>query len=277
MISFSGVWVKIADVSPVVSAFYRVFIGGIILLVAAAWHRELTWQGFRSLMNGAVCGLIFALDLFFWHRSIQYIGPGLSTILGNFQVFLITAIGVIFLGEKLRLRFASSIPLAMVGLFMIVGVRWDLLSMTYRAGIYYGLATAVAYTLYLITLRKFQSEQTGVSIFYVMTVVSFTTAAFLGMEILRSGDSFAIPSLKSAMSLAALGFFSQAIGWILITNALPRIRASFAGMVLLIQPALAFVWDVLFFNRPTTLINWMGVCLALAGIYLGMTKSSGKR
>jgi drug/metabolite transporter (DMT)-like permease len=40
------------------------------------------------------------------------------------------------------------------------------------------------------------------------------------------------------------------------------------------QPALAFVWDVLFFQRPTTLVNWLGVMVALAAIYLGMAGQS---
>jgi drug/metabolite transporter (DMT)-like permease len=42
----------------------------------------------------------------------------------------------------------------------------------------------------------------------------------------------------------------------------------------LLQPALAFVWDVLFFQRPTTLINWLGVLIALVAIYMGMARQS---
>ena len=87
MISFSGVWVKVADVAPTVSAFYRVLFGGLFLLAAACWKREITWKGWQRLWLGLFCGLFLALDLFFWHKSILYIGPGLATILGNFQVF----------------------------------------------------------------------------------------------------------------------------------------------------------------------------------------------
>ena len=64
------------------------------------------------------------------------------------------------------------------------------------------------------------------------------------------------------------------MGWILITNALPKIRASLSGLILLLQPALAFVWDVLFFQRPTTPVNWLGVLVALVAIYLGMAGQS---
>lgn len=39
MISFSAVFVKLAEVSPTASAFYRVFFGALILLIAALWPR----------------------------------------------------------------------------------------------------------------------------------------------------------------------------------------------------------------------------------------------
>jgi drug/metabolite transporter (DMT)-like permease len=109
-------------------------------------------------------------------------------------------------------------------------------------------------------------------------VVSFTTAIFLAADVVHSNDSFQIPDLQSLFSLAALGVFSQSVGWILIANALPGVRASLSGLILLLQPALAFVWDVLFFQRPTTPVNWLGVLIALAAIYLGMArKQSGGR
>ena len=40
------------------------------------------------------------------------------------------------------------------------------------------------------------------------------------------------------------------------------------------QPSLAFVWDVLLFQRPTSLMNWVGVSIVLFAIYLGSVKPS---
>jgi drug/metabolite transporter (DMT)-like permease len=269
MISFSGVWVKIAQVAPDVSAFYRVFFGGLILL-PAAWRRgEIQWRGFKHLLLGLICGICFALDLGFYHASIQYVGPGLGTILPNFQVFILAAMGVAFLGERIRLIYLISIPLAFVGLFLIVGLQWDQLGRVYKIGVYFGLIAAVCYAGFLLSLRKLQSDQTGISIFYVLTLVSFITAALLGLVVVFKGGSFRIPDGRSFLSLLALGLFSQSIGWILITNALPKIRASLSGLVLLLQPALAFVWDVLLFERPTSSLSWLGVSIVLTAIYMG--------
>lgn len=117
MISFSGVWVKFSHVTPTVSAFYRVFFGALILLLITLFKKKMQWRSPGPLIYGLIGGSLFALDLFFWHTSINYVGPGLATILGNFEVFLLTAFGVFFLKEKLRLEFMLAIPLALLGLF----------------------------------------------------------------------------------------------------------------------------------------------------------------
>ncbi len=269
MISFSGVWVKVCHVSPPASAFYRVLFGGLFLLAAALIKREFQWLQQRHMILGLLCGLFFAIDLVCYHYSIHYIGPGLGTILPNFQVFFLAVIGAKLLKEKLRLIALISMPIAFGGLLLIVGIDWTGLDRHYKIGIYIGLSAAVFYTLFLLSLRKLQSEQGGKSIFYVLMVVSLTTAALIALELLRTGDTFKIPDWQSFWSLLALGLFSQAMGWILIANALPHVRASLSGLILLLQPALAFVWDVVFFRRPTSMLNWIGVTIVLAAIYMG--------
>ena len=84
LISLSPVWVKLVDVSATSSAFWRVAIGGSVL----AAYLLLTRRRF-ALSAGlwgmlAIAAVFLALDLWFYHRSIQYIGPGLSTLLANF-------------------------------------------------------------------------------------------------------------------------------------------------------------------------------------------------
>jgi drug/metabolite transporter (DMT)-like permease len=277
MISFSGVWVKVAHVTPTIVGFYRVFFGGILLLVATVCKREISWRGWRHIMLAFLCGFFLALDLFFWHTSIHYIGPGLATLLGNFQVFLITAIGVLFLGEKIGLKFIFAIFMAIIGLFLIVGLQWDQLGHEYKTGVYLGFATAVVYTGFLLALRKLQSDQTGVSVFYGLMIVSFITGLFLGLKAHLTADTFIIPDGQSWLALVVLGLLSQAIGWVLITNALPRVRASLVGLSLLLQPSLSFVWDVLFFRRETSVVNWLGVIIVLSAIYLGMTGNAADK
>ena len=99
MISFSAVFVKAAHVGPTMAGFYRVLFGGLVLALILKIRRERLFRGLTPLILTMVCGLLFSLDLTFWHRSIGYVGPGLSTLLANFQVFFLAFYGAVILRE----------------------------------------------------------------------------------------------------------------------------------------------------------------------------------
>ena len=275
LISFSGVWIVWSDVYPAVSAFYRVFLGTIFLLAACLLNRELQPVSRKTAGLVILCGLCFAGDLIAWHTSVAYIGPGLATILANFQVFVLTAVSFLYFGQKIRPAFLLSLPLAFVGLFLIVGLQWSGLPDNYRMGVYLGLAAALLYAAFLLTLRKIHADQADISSFFGLMLVSAASSLFLAPFVIFSGASFNLPTFSSLLCLVGLALFSQTVGWTIISNSLPRVVPSIAGLVLLLQPALSFVWDVVLFERQTSTVQWLGVGITLAAIYLGM--SSGQR
>ncbi|MFN7213659.1 MAG: EamA family transporter, partial [Lysobacteraceae bacterium] len=74
-----------------------------------------------------------------------------------------------------------------------------------------------------------------------------------------------------------LGLIGQCLGWVLIGRALPRLRVASVGLLLLLQPLLAFLFDVLVFGRPTAGHEWLGVAMTLVGIFLaGLRRPAGQ-
>ncbi len=274
MISFSGVYVKWAHVGPTVSGFYRVFIGGGLLAIIAGIRGERWWVDAPYFGLQLLCGLIFALDLFFWHKSILFIGPGLATILANFQVFVLALIGVAVLGERINLKLALTIPLSVLGLFLVVGGGWHSLAREFRWGIVCGLTTALCYTGYILSLRKLQTMEKRLPPFSNLAVVSLAAAVALGLISLGQGEGFGVSDAATVVALVAYALFSQVVGWVLISNGLPGVRASLAGLLLLLQPSLAFIWDMLFFGMEITYGNVIGTVITLSAIYLGSTARS---
>lgn len=269
MISFSPVFVKLADVGPTVAGFYRNFFGGLFLLAVVAFRRDGLWNGLRPFALAAACGGLFAADLGFWHRAIHHVGPGLATIIGNFQVFFLAAFGIFVLRERVDWRFLTSIPLAIIGLVMLVGIDWNGLESGYKLGVAFGLATAVTYAGYVLVLQRSQSRAPRLSAAANLTWISLVTAAIMGVEGYVLDESFRIPDAQSWSAMLAYGIVCQALGWIVISRGLVKVEASRAGLVLLFQPTLALVWDVIFFSRPTGATDVVGAVLALFAIYLG--------
>ncbi len=276
MISFSSVFVKLANVGPITSGFYRVFFGSLILLPCSILIRRSLAIGWRNFLLAVACGLIFALDLTVWHKSIHGVGPGLATVLANLQIFVLTMIGVLFFKENVTIRAYLAIFIAILGLGLLVGPGWGQVTVGWKWGLALGLMTAFVYASYILLLRFLQTGMSSSTQMWNMALVSLSTAVFMAIEIPLAGESFAIADNRSLWSLVAYGFFGQSIGWYLISKGLPLIDISVAGLIILLQPSLAFIWDVLFFSRPTTTLDIIGASTVLAAIYIGVMSKKGR-
>ncbi len=269
LISFSPVFVKFVQVGPTTAAFYRMLFGGIILLAILLVRRERVWAGWRALGLAVVAGILFALDLSFFHQSILYVGPGLSTLLGNFQVFFLAAFGILAYRERPGWLYLLSLPLAVVGIFLIVGGDWQGLSAQFKIGIWLGLGGAFCYAAYLLLMGRPQARAGALSPLANLTIICWITIPILGGGSLLQGQNLVIPDLRTGGLLLAYATGSQVLGWWLISRGLPYLDASRAGLLLLLQPALAFLWDILFFQRATTIVEGLGAALTIWAIYMG--------
>ena len=276
LISLSPVWVKLVSVSPTTSGVYRTLFGGVALLIYLLLTRQslrLSRPVWAMLLAASV---FFALDLWFWHRSINYIGPGLSTLLANFQVFFMMLAGIILYRQAPRPVQLFAVPLALLGLGLIVGFDWRELPADYRLGLIFGLLTAVAYAGYLLTMRAARANAPDTLPLREVAIMSLTVAGILAVSAYVEGVSLAIPSKADAGWLLAYGLLSHCMGMVLIASSLTRVSTTEAGLALLLQPTLSFVWDTLFFARHVTTTELVGAVIALAAIYLGSRPSSNQ-
>lgn len=275
MISTSAPWVKVVDVGPTASAFYRMAIGGIGLILLCKLQGRACWAGLSYALRLVPVAVFFALDLYFWHRSILYIGPGLATILANFQVFVLALVGWLWFKERVGLSFLAGVLAAFAGIWMLVGVEWGALGEQYRLGVIFGLMTAVAYSAFILSMRHAQGREATLSPPANLGLMSLICAALLGGLTLLEGQSFSVPDARSWAALLAYGLLCQVVGWMLITRAMPRLPAALVGLFLLLQPALSMLWDIIFFARPTDRWDLLGAALVLAGIYFANRRVTG--
>ena len=274
LISLSPVWVRLVDVSPSTSGFYRVVFGAMALVVYLLATRKALHLSKRAWGLLIVASVFFALDLWFWHRSIVIIGPGLSTLLANFQVFIMMIAGIVLLRQVPRPAQLIAVPMALFGLALIVGFDWSELPPDYRLGVIFGLLTAVAYAGYLLSLRQARTGSKYRVPTREMAVVSVLTMGLMAAVVFAEGGSLAIPTYGDLGWLLAYGVLSHCIGWLFIASSLSEVSTVDAGLALLLQPTLSFVWDVVFFSRPMTAPELTGAAIALLAIYLGSRPSS---
>ena len=272
LISTTSIFVRWAHIEPTASAFYRMLFGGLMLLVLLLVRRQWRMPSPRELLVLSLPALAFGIDLMMWHRSIREVGPGLATLLGNFQVFIMAGVGVVFYHERPGWRFAVGVLLALLGLWLLVGLDWGALTPAYHIGVDLGALTGVAYAVYMLSLRRAQLRSARLTPEWTLCVISLLCAMALSVAVALEQVSFAIPDAQSWLALLGLGFFGQVLGWVLIARAMPQLPASLVGLLLLLQPALSFLLDVLLFARPTAISDWIGVTLSLIGIFIASAR-----
>ena len=274
LISFSPIFVSLVDINPTVSAFYRVFIGGIALTLYLLISKK------RFDFNRTVwfflfmASIFFAADLWFWHRSVIYVGPGLGTLLANMQVFIMMMAGI-FLYKQIPTRVQLfSVPFAVIGLSMIVGLDWKELKPNYQAGIIFGLLTAICYSSYLISMRQAQQSKTNIIPIREVAVMSLIASVILAFTVFFENESLVVSDTNDYLILLIYGIGSHAIGGIMIASALVRVSTTEVGIALLLQPTLSFIWEILFFNRSFTMIESVGVVIVLYSIFLSSNRTT---
>ena len=274
LISFSPIFVSLVDINPTVSAFYRVFIGGIALTLYLLISKK------RFDFNRTVwfflfmASIFFAADLWFWHRSVIYVGPGLGTLLANMQVFIMMMAGI-FLYKQIPTKVQLfSVPFAVIGLSMIVGLDWKELKTNYQAGIIFGLLTAICYSSYLISMRQAQQSKTNIIPISEVASMSLMVSVILAFTVFFENESLIISGINDYLILLMYGIGSHAIGGIMIASALVRVTTTEVGIALLLQPTLSFIWEILFFNRSFTMIESVGVVIVLYSIFLSSNRTT---
>ncbi len=272
-ISFAPVFVKYLyqqDMGPVTIAFWRTFLGAIILF-GWGWitrrQMKLSWVVLKWAIVG---GFLFYLDLFAWHYSIIYIGAGMATILGNTQVFATAILGYLLFKEKLSLKFFIAAITAIFGVTLLVGIGSEIeFTSDYTKGIIFGLLTGLFYAHYIITLKHAGQKKECPGFVCLMAWASLSTAFFFCISMFTF-ETVYLPSGYQAWMLAiGLGLTSQAVGWRAISKALPNLPVSHSGLILLLQPVLATLWGYLLFDEFLVLLQLVGAMITLTAIYVG--------
>ncbi len=264
-ISFSAILVRAAGVSPGTSSFFRAAYA--LPLLAVLWLRvaRRDHRTPRQRAMAVAAGLFLAIDLNLWHRSIEFIGAGLSTVIANLQVVLVGLAAWLLYQERPAPAALMGVPLAVTGVALTSGLgRAGVYGSDPVAGSLLAAGAAVAYTGFLLLLRagnRGRGPAAG-------PILDATLGTFVGALILAPLDpafSWA-PTWPAHGWLVLLGIGAHACSWLAIVHALPRLPALTTSVLLLIQPCLTLAWGLLLFAEQPSPMQWAGVGLVLCGV-----------
>jgi drug/metabolite transporter (DMT)-like permease len=232
----------------------------------------------KNISKFIVLGAIFfSLDLWFWHRSIIYVGPGLSTLLANFQILILPFLALIFFNQKTQRIQIFSIALGLLGLFLITGQSWEIAGNNYKLGILFGLLTAISYAGYIISMKRIDhNAAVNSDPIFNLLFVSLISAGLLFLFSIIEQVPLEIKSSSELIWMICYGLFSHVLGWFFILNGLQKISAVTVGIILLTQPILSYVWDVIIFKKIILPIEYFGIVSVLLAMIITIKSENQK-
>jgi drug/metabolite transporter (DMT)-like permease len=261
----SVLFVRWADVGPYASAFWRVFLA---LPFLWGWMRmESRGAPLAALFSDRaviLAGLFFTGDLFFWHLAILGTTVANATFLATTAPIIVALGAWLFLAEAVTQRALIGLALCIAGGFALLGESYGFAPQRLMGDLF-GLATAVFFGLYVLTVRAGRARFGAAALMFASTAI--TAACLFAIAVVF--DTRILPqSLPGAGALLALALVSQVAGQGLVAVALGTLPATFSSLVIFLEAvaAAAFGWVLL--NEPLGLVQALGGVLILFGIWI---------
>ncbi|MDB5691221.1 MAG: family transporter [Alphaproteobacteria bacterium] len=251
-----GPWmVRLADVGPVASGFWRMGLAVPLLLLLArhqAGPKLAPSRGLVVLLS--LAGLFFAADLAAWHVGIRMTKLANASLFGNSSSILLVIYGFLRLKRLPRPVQAAALACAAIGAALLLGSSWEM-SPEHFTGDLFTMLAGLFYTFYLIVVDRARRVMKPMPVLAIATTAG---ALPLLLFALLVGDQVAPHDWAP---LVALAFGSQVIGQGLLVYAVGYLSPVVVGLGLLAQPAAGAVIGRLVYGETMSLADWAGAIL----------------
>ena len=272
-IGFAPIFVRLSEVGPVATAFWRMALSLPALGAALAWTRRRggTSEALAAERPAAsawwpmaLAGFLFAADLAFWHWSLHFTSVANSTLLSNFAPVFVVLFGALLLGYRVTRRFVGAMLVALAGTCLLVGRDFHFQPHA-LLGDGLALVTAMFYGSYQLAIKNLRSRHGTLVILVRSGVVA--TALLLPMAVL-SREKLWPQDAHGWWVLVGLALIVHAGGQGMIAYALAKLPAALASVSLLVQPVTAALAAAVILHEPVAAIQAAGVALVLVGVFV---------
>jgi drug/metabolite transporter (DMT)-like permease len=265
-IAFSGAFYLFAAVSPSTGSFYRAVFGlPLLAFVALGERRRYGPLPPETIRLAAIAGIFFTGDLLFWHHTIEAVGAGLATVLGNLQVIIVGFFAWLLLGERPSRSTLLALPVVLAGVILISGIVGEgAFGAAPQLGVVLGVATAICYAGYLLIIRRGGRDPRRPAGPVLVSTLVVAICSLVAGEVI--GDLDLAPPPHSLVWLALLGVTAQSAGYLLISLSLPRLPAIITSVILLAQPVMSMGLAVVLLAETPSPTQFLGVALVIGGI-----------
>ncbi|WP_150464559.1 DMT family transporter [Francisella sp. XLW-1] len=260
----ASVLIRYSEVGPIASFGYRLLLPCIFLYSFLAITKDEDRLSKKSIYIAALTGLFLALDLAFYGISLIYTSIAEASLLTNLCPFITTFIAIIFLKEKVSLKYYLVLLVAFIGLLLLMSQSG--LSSQHLLGNWLAIISAVFYALFIIFSKKLRDS---CSTFRMMFIASLSGSATLFILAFIFNEQIIPTTLSRVLILLAIAIFGHLLGNILYISRVKYISLAMSSLVLLVGPVFALLYGYILFRETFSIQQLLGMFIIILSVYLG--------
>lgn len=272
-LGFSAIFVRWADAPGTMTAFYRMAIGSVLMILPFVNQakRKPIAETKRGILLAILAGMLFAGDLALWSTGIVISGAAIPTLMANTAPLWVGLGSWLIFREEQRGLFWAGLCLAFVGSVVILGQ--DFSNETgYRSGAVLGLAAAVFYGAYYLVTQQARTQVRTLAYFWITTTSSAICLLIINL-IFR--HSFIAYDTLTFLNFLGIGIIVQVFGWMAINYSQGYISAAIVSATLLAQPVLTALIAWLLLGEVFTSLQVLGGVAVVSGVFIVHRSRSG--
>ncbi|MHC1547767.1 DMT family transporter [Phyllobacterium sp. K27] len=264
----SPIFVRLSEVGPMTTAFWRVALAFLPLLV---WSkampdvkRDARPESLADYFWLSMPGIFLAADLAAWHLALHMTSVANATLLANLAPIFVTLGSWAIFRARVSRIFLIGLATALIGVVVLKGGP-AALGDGKLAGDATAAVAAIFYAGYILVIGRLRVR------FSTRTIMIWSTASaaicMLPVSLIFETNLIPLTLFGWAM-LAGLAFISHAAGQGMITYALAFLPPAFSSLTLLLQPVVAAALAWVLLSEPIGLMQAIGGVIVIFGILI---------
>ncbi|MCD6461155.1 MAG: EamA family transporter [Thermoplasmata archaeon] len=250
------------SLAPVVLAFWRFFLGSVVLFVYAAGDLNITRRSLVFSALGGFLGVTLTFTLF--HISLLYIRAGIAaSIISTVPLFVLP---MSWLGGERPRRW--SILGVVVGLAGIILLSLEDARGGNMTGILLALGAVLVFSVFTMINRRTGRETNPATATFLS--LSMGTIFFMPV-ILAAGDPlFPRLDMWGVLSLVYLGVAATGLGYLLYFRGFDMVQAHRGSTVFYMKPLAASIFAFFLLGETLGVLSILGIFVIIFSLYMAL-------
>ena len=271
----STTFVRISEVGPISSAFWRSFLALPLILILI---RLLKIQFQYKIKNTnyfylALPGVFLGIDHAAWHHGIMLTTIANSTLFASMAPVFVVIYSYLLFSLTIKRNFLFGLIASIFGAILLMYSSLEL-SLKNIYGDFWSLLAGAFYAAYLMSTGILRDK--NLNIYIIFLFGTLFSAFTLLIIVIFSNETFLPHSLNGWLIILCLAFISQFVGIGLITWALGKVKTGLASLTLMSEPITASFLAWLLLGEYLTAIQLAGGIIILFGIIYAQSSTELK-